>query len=599
MAGRIPQHFVDELVARTDIIEVIGGRVQLKRAGREYKACCPFHDEKTPSFTVSPDKQFYHCFGCGAHGTALGFVMEYDHLGFVEAVEELAARAGLEVPREGGDAAPRPNEDLYVALERAALFFRQSLSGEPRAREYLAGRGLTSDSLTRFGIGYAPPGWSALLDRYGTTPEERQTLARAGLVIERTDGGTGQYDRFRDRVMFPIRDVRGRTIGFGGRVLDKGEPKYLNSPETELFHKGRELYGLYEARQATRNLARLLVVEGYMDVVRLHQAGITHAVATLGTATTPEHLQRIFRLVGEVVFCFDGDRAGRAAAWRALENAVSEVKQGRQLRFLFLPDGHDPDTLVGEEGAQAFEARIGAAVPLADYLIGELASRCDVASVDGRARLVELARPLIQRIPSDVYRELLLTQLASVVGMPAARLTELLGATPGTDTAPTSDRSRRMTSQRPSVSTGLAGRSNLVRQAVSLLVHHPSAAAAPVDLEALSAVDRPGVPLLLELLTQLREDPAPNQAVLLERWRERSEYGSLSKLAMTECLMSDPAAAAAELGSAIARLVAEETPGRRLDELLARARDTTLSDPEKHELQELLRAKRRIGQTAK
>ncbi|HLB83402.1 MAG TPA: DNA primase, partial [Steroidobacteraceae bacterium] len=440
MAGRIPQHFVDELVARTDIIEVIGGRVQLKRAGREYKACCPFHDEKTPSFTVSPDKQFYHCFGCGAHGTALGFVMEYDHLGFVEAVEELAARAGLEVPREGGDTAPRPNEDLYVALERAALFFRQSLSGEPRAREYLAGRGLTSDSLTRFGIGYAPPGWSALLDRYGTTPEERQTLARAGLVIERTDGGTGQYDRFRDRVMFPIRDVRGRTIGFGGRVLDKGEPKYLNSPETELFHKGRELYGLYEARQATRNLARLLVVEGYMDVVRLHQAGITHAVATLGTATTPEHLQRIFRLVGEVVFCFDGDRAGRAAAWRALENAVSEVKQGRQLRFLFLPDGHDPDTLVGEEGAQAFETRIGAAVPLADYLIGELASRCDVASVDGRARLVELARPLIQRIPSDVYRELLLTQLASVVGMPAARLTQLLRAAPGTDTAPASDR---------------------------------------------------------------------------------------------------------------------------------------------------------------
>jgi DNA primase len=399
--------------------------------------------------------------------------------------------------------------------------------------------------------------------------------------------------------MFPIRDVRGRIIGFGGRVLDKGEPKYLNSPETELFHKGRELYGLYEARQATRNLARLLVVEGYMDVVRLHQAGITHAVATLGTATTPEHLQRIFRLVGEVVFCFDGDRAGRAAAWRALENAVSEVKQGRQLRFLFLPDGHDPDTLVGEEGAQAFETRIGAAVPLADYLIGELASRCDVASVDGRARLVELARPLIQRIPSDVYRELLTAQLASVVGMPAARLTELLGAAPGTDAAPAPDRSRRTTSQRPSVSTGLAGRSNLVRQAVSLLVHHPSAAAAPVDLEALSAVDRPGVPLLLELLTQLREDPAPNQAVLLERWRERSEYGSLSKLAMTECLISDPVAAAAELGSAIARLVAEETPGRRLDELLVRARDTALSDPEKQELQELLRARRGSGQPAK
>ena len=599
MAGRIPQHFIDELVARTDIIEVIGNRVQLKRAGREYKACCPFHDEKTPSFTVSPDKQFYHCFGCGSHGTALGFVMEFDHLGFVEAVEELAARAGLEVPREGGDAgAPRPNADLYAAPERAALYFRQSLTGEPRAREYLAGRGLTGDSLTRFGIGYAPSRWDALLERYGTSQEERQTLLRAGLVIERTDGQAGHYDRFRDRVMFPIRDVRGRTIGFGGRILDKGEPKYLNSPETELFHKGRELYGLYEARQATRSLARLLVVEGYMDVVRLHQAGITCAVATLGTATTPEHLQRIFRLVGEVVFCFDGDRAGRAAAWRALENAVSEVKQGRQLRFLFLPDGHDPDTLVGEEGAEAFETRIRGAVPLADYLISELASRCDVASVDGRARLVELARPLILRIPSDVYRELLTAQLASVVGMPAARLTELLGAAAATDAA-ARDRSRGMPPRRPPVNASLAGRGNLVRQAVSLVVHHPSAAAAPADLEALSAVDRPGVPLLLELLTQLREDPAASTAVLLERWRERPEHVSLARLAATECLVLDPAAAAAELGSAIARLVAEETPGRRLDELLARARDTALSDPEKQELQELLRARRDAGQPGK
>jgi DNA primase len=420
---------------------------------------------------------------------------------------------------------------------------------------------------------------------------------RAGLVIERTDGQAGHYDRFRDRVMFPIRDVRGRIIGFGGRILDKGEPKYLNSPETELFHKGRELYGLYEARQATRSLARLLVVEGYMDVVRLHQAGITCAVATLGTATTPEHLQRIFRLVGEVVFCFDGDRAGRAAAWRALENAVSEVKQGRQLRFLFLPDGHDPDTLVGEEGAEPFETRIRGAVPLADYLIGELASRCDVASVDGRARLVELARPLILRIPSDVYRELLTAQLASVVGMPATRLTELLGAAAATDSA--RDRSGRAPPRRPPVNASLAGRGNLVRQAVSLLVHHPSAAAAPADLEALSAVDRPGVPLLLELLTQLREDPAASTAVLLERWRERPEHVSLARLAATECLVLDPAAAAAELGSAIARLVAEETPGRRLDELLTRARDMALSDPEKQELQELLRARRDAGQPGK
>ena len=305
-------------------------------------------------------------------------------------------------------------------MERAALFYRQSLSGESTARDYAQRRGLSADSLQRFGIGYAPAKWDGLLERYGTTrrrapgpaargPDHRATGRMPPTSSEPVARERGFYDRFRDRIMFPIRDTRGRTIAFGGRVLDQGEPKYLNSPETELFHKGRELYGLFEARQATRSLQRLLVVEGYMDVVSLHQAGVTYAVATLGTATTPEHLQRIFRLVGEVVFCFDGDRAGRAAAWRALENAMGEIKQGRQVRFLFLPDGHDPDTLVREEGAAGFEARLAAATPLADYLISELSSRVEMASVDGKARLVELARPLIRRIPSEVYRELLVT----------------------------------------------------------------------------------------------------------------------------------------------------------------------------------------------
>jgi DNA primase len=591
VAGRIPQHFIDELVARTDIIEVIGSRVQLKRAGREYKACCPFHDEKTPSFTVSPDKQFYHCFGCGAHGTVLGFVMDYDHLGFVEAVEELATRAGLEIPREGGDAPSRPNDDLYLALERAALYFRQSLSDDERPRNYLAKRGLDADSIARFGIGYSPARWDGLLDRHGGTDEARQTLLRAGLVVERSEHGAGHFDRFRDRIMFPIRDTRGRCIGFGGRVLDTGEPKYLNSPETELFHKGRELYGLYEARQATRSLARLLVVEGYMDVVRLHQAGITYAVATLGTATTPEHLQRIFRLVGEVVFCFDGDRAGRAAAWRALENAVGEVKQARQIRFLFLPEGHDPDSLVGEEGAAAFEARLSGALPLSDYLIRELATRADVSSVDGRARLVELARPLVRRIPSDVYRELLTAQLAEVVRMRPERLAELLGgdAVAGTRSEPAPPRVRRSAA----AGTVTAGRGNLVRQAVSLLVHHPSAAATTVvDLDALSAVNRPGIPLLLALLTQLRDDPPTSTAMLLERWRDSPDHAALSKLAAAECLVSDATAAAAELGSAVARLVVEANPTVRIDELLAKARESELSADEKQELQRLLQARR-------
>ena len=594
MAGRIPQHFIDELIARTDIIEVIGSRVPLKRAGREYKACCPFHDEKSPSFTVSPDKQFYHCFGCGAHGTALGFIMEYDHASFVEAVEDLAARAGLEVPREGGAAAPaQPHDELYVATERAALFFRQSLSGETKARDYLARRGLSPEILQRFGIGYAPARWDALLDRYGTTEDERQILLRAGLIIERQPDSerahtAGFYDRFRDRVMFPIRDTRGRTIAFGGRVLDAGEPKYLNSPETELFHKGRELYGLYEARQATRSLQRLLVVEGYMDVVSLHQAGITYAVATLGTATTPDHLQRIFRLVGEVVFCFDGDRAGRAAAWRALENAVAEVKQGRQVRFLFLPEGHDPDTLVREEGAEAFEARLTNALPLSDYLIRELSTRADLASVDGRAKLVELARPLVRRIPSDVYRELLVAQLAEAIRMPPGRLGELLeGDAPAPSPAradPASPRPIRLGGG------AAAGRGNLVRQAIGLLVHFPEAARAVEWSHGLEQVNRPGIPLLVELMAQLREDPPPNTAALLERWRDRPDYGPLSKLATGECLVPDAAAAAAEIRSALERLQAEHLM-TRLHDLEQKAREAPLTAEEKLELQALLRTK--------
>jgi len=594
VAGRIPQHFIDELIARTDIVEVIGSRVQLKRAGREYKACCPFHDEKTPSFWVSPDKQFYHCFGCGAHGTAVGFLMEYDHASFVEAVEDLAARAGLEVPREGGTAAPQqPHDELYVALERAGLLFRQSLQDEPRARDYVARRGLTAEMIQRFGIGYAPPRWDALLDRYGATEDERQVLLRAGLVIERPADAergvaAGFYDRFRDRVMFPIRDTRGRTIGFGGRVLDQGEPKYLNSPETELFHKGRELYGLYEARQATRSLQRLVVVEGYMDVVSLHQAGVTCAVATLGTATTPEHLHRIFRLVGEVVFCFDGDRAGLAAAWRALENAVAEVKQGRQVRFLFLPEGHDPDTLVREEGAAAFETRLAGAVPLADYLIRELSSRCDVASVDGRAKLAELARPLVRRIPSDVYRELLVAQLAEVVRMPAGRLAELLesGAAPP---APARGGAGSLRPARPPPGPS-HGRGNLVRQAISLLVHFPDAGASVPGRDDLEHVDRPGVPLLLELLAQLREDPVATTGALLERWRERPDYTHLARLAATECLVPDAAAAASEIRSALDRLVSEHVLGR-LQALEDKARDEPLTAEEKSELQGLLRSR--------
>jgi DNA primase len=590
MAGRIPQSFIDELIARSDIVEVIGSRVQLKKAGREWKACCPFHGEKTPSFWVSPEKQFYHCFGCGAHGTVLGFLMEHDRLPFPDAVDDLAGRLGLEVPREDdgrGGGRERPFEDLYGVMERAADIYRQALRAAPRAQEYLKNRGLTGDTCARFGIGYAPNAWDTVLKQLGGGEEPNRALLAAGLVIERERGG-GFYDRFRDRIMFPIRDARGRTIAFGGRIIDQGEPKYLNSPETPLFHKGRELYGLFETRKALRQIDRLMVVEGYMDVVRLSQAGIAYAVATLGTSTTPEHLNRLFRLTSEVVFCFDGDRAGRAAAWRALENSLAHAREGRQLRFLFLPDGHDPDTLVGEEGRERFESRLAAALPLSEFLVRQLVAQVELGSVDGRARLAELARPLLARLPPGVYRELMIDRLAQEVRMPAPRLAELLAldgaGAAAVDMATAPHRTARARPQSP-------GRKPLLTQAIMLVLHHPSAARAVRNPEGLRGTQR-GAEVLAELLETLHEEPELGTAQLIERWRDRPEGPRLNELAATPSLVPDPAGAERELAMAVERLIEAGGPGRRLEELLAKAEQAPLESEEKQELQDLLAARK-------
>jgi DNA primase len=595
MPGRIPQAFIDELIARTDIVELIGGRVPLKKAGREYKACCPFHGEKTPSFTISPDKQFYHCFGCGAHGTALGFLMDHDRLGFIEAVEELAARAGMEIPRAAREAVDAPERDLYDLTAAVAQYYRDQLASNARAREYLQGRGLTEDTAARFGIGYAPDSWNAVLRKFGETQSGRDRLVAAGLIIERDGpkrGDDNYYDRFRDRVMFPIRDARGRVIGFGGRVLDKGEPKYLNSPETALFHKGRELYGFYEARQSRADLKRLLVVEGYMDVVRLHQAGIAYAVATLGTATTQEHLSRIFRVANEVVFSFDGDRAGRGAAWRALENALPQAKEGRQIKFLFLPEGHDPDTLVGAEGAEAFERRLADTMPLSEYLVQHLSQEVDLEHVDGRARLAELARPLIARVPTGVYRELLIGRLAESVRMPGPRLAALLKL----DTTVADGNRERTEDIAPGSGASVSpGRRNLVRQAITLILHHPHAAAGVADPDLLSDVDRPGISLLVELLKVASAEPTTTLAGLLERWRERPDGAHLAKLAISELPQLSREQAANELNQAVNKLLSDGSPARRRDELLTKAKGAGLSYEEKQELQRLLAARTTPG----
>jgi len=542
MAGKIPEQFIDELMARVDIVDVIDSYVPLRKGGRDYVACCPFHSEKTPSFTVSRDKQFFHCFGCHAHGTAIGFLMDYEHLSFVEAVHELAARVNMPVPVEPGReqaAQPASGRDSYQVLAAAAAFYRSQLKAHPqapRAVEYLKQRGLTGKVAADYGLGYAPPGWENLVDALvgdgGPNQNQHrkqmvQDLLAAGLLIQKeTANGRSDrcYDRFRDRIMFPIRDPRGRVIGFGGRVLGDDTPKYLNSPETSVFHKGRELYGLYEARKSLTRLDRLLVVEGYMDVIMLAQHGIRYAVATLGTATTGEHLERMFRHVSEVVFCFDGDRAGRDAAWRALENVLPVIGHGRQARFMFLPDGEDPDSLIRKENQEAFEARIEKAIPLSTFLFDALAERVDIQSIDGYSRLIELARPLVAKIPDGVFKQEILVRLAERSRMPLPEFVAELA----------DSRKERETGVRPAMpkAGGRDRRPSLVRTVLTLLLRYPLLAAEAGDLALLRTLNQPGIGLLVELLELLIERPHLNGAALLEHWRGREEGRYLGQLAM-------------------------------------------------------------------
>jgi DNA primase len=444
----IPNDFIQTLLGRVDIVDVIDRSVPLKKAGANYQACCPFHSEKTPSFTVSPTKQFYHCFGCGAHGTAIGFLMEHDGKSFPEAVESLARDAGLTVPHTESTGERERREasaDLSEILLTAAKFYRAKLKDAPDAIAYLKRRGLTGAVAAHFGVGFAPDAWQGLAAAYADYDDP--VLEAAGLVI-RGDGGK-RYDRFRGRIMFPIHDARGRVIGFGGRVLESGEPKYLNSPETAVFSKGKELYGLYLARSAIRAANRVLVVEGYMDVVALAQHGIEYAVATLGTSTTPVHAQKLFRLADVVVFCFDGDAAGRKAAWRALETTLPVLADGKEARFLFLPNGEDPDDFVRGHGKAAFERAIDAATPLSEYLLGELASRHPPDTAEGRAALVAAAEPHVGSIAAPILGALVRRQLAELAGLPGDQLETLVGAAPRRSPAPARSRPVRGPARRP------------------------------------------------------------------------------------------------------------------------------------------------------
>jgi len=582
MAGRIPQQFIDELMSRVDIVDVIDSRVPLRKTGRDYTARCPFHEEKSPSFTVSATKQFYHCFGCGAHGTALGFLMAYEHMDFGEAVRDLAAKAGMEMPHsatQGGDASS--HDPLYAILEKAALFFRQQLRHHPQAVAYLKQRGLSGATAAEFAIGFAPPGWDNLLRELGKDPKDHALLLEAGLIVKKDK--EGYYDRFRNRIMFPIRDRRGRVIAFGGRVLDKdGTPKYLNSPETPVFHKGRELYGLHEAQKALRRLDRLVVVEGYMDVVALAQHDIRYAVATLGTATSNEHVERLFRVTSNVIFCFDGDRAGREAARRALENTLPAMREGREVHFLFLPENEDPDSLIRRENKQDFEQRIAQSVSFSTFFYEVLIKQADISSMEGRARLVELAKPWLSKLPTGVLKHMMMTKLAELSQLDAEVVARTLGAAyPKTAPArrPVQAKSRLSFAQRPSLSP--------VRLGIGLLLHAPRLAALAGSPKRWETLDIPGIGLLIAILELLQARPNLHSGALIERWRDTPEGGHLAELAKWEPPLPEEGIEAEFSG--VVRWLDGRLAERRREELHAKWQGEGLTPAEKLEFVELQR----------
>jgi len=513
----IPQAFIQELLGRVDIVEVIDRHVKLKRAGANYSACCPFHSEKSPSFTVSPTKQFYHCFGCGAHGTAVGFLMEHGGMGFIDAVKELAQSVGMTVPEEPrsefAQRRTQQGESLHEVLLRAAQHYRNQLKDAPQAIAYLKKRGLSGDIAKRFGIGYAPDEWQGLAAAF--TDYDGPMLATAGLVKSKDDGK--RYDVFRNRVIFPIVDVKGNVIGFGGRVLGDGEPKYLNSPETPVFEKGRELYGLYQARRAIRDAGRVLVVEGYMDVVALAQSGIEYAVATLGTATTPQHVQKLLRQADEIVYCFDGDKAGRRAAWRALENSLALLVDGKQVKFLFLPEGEDPDTYVRQHGKDAFESFLSkGAVPLSRFLLEELASHAELGSAEGRAKLVHEAKPLLRQMQPNALRAQLLRELAEKSRLSPEEVAQLCelggGAAARAARSPEPPRVPR----KPVTP--------LAEELLRLLVLNPGLCGT-LSAEHRALLDTPDMAPVVELIELARASGATTPAVLFEATRESQHAG--------------------------------------------------------------------------
>lgn len=607
MSGRIPQSFIDDLLDRLDIVEVIDRRVPLKKSGRNYTACCPFHDEKTPSFSVNQEKQFYHCFGCGAAGNAIGFLMDYERQDFPRAIESLADAAGLEVPREAAvfQEDTQNKKNIYTILEKATDYYRDQLKKHPDkqvAISYLKNRGLSGEITRDFDIGYAPRGWDNLLNALGGNQEDKQLLIDGGMLIEKTEENK-LYDRFRDRIIFPIRDNRGRVIAFGGRVLGDDKPKYLNSPETPIFHKSKELYGLYQSRMANRQLNRLLIVEGYMDVVALAQHGINWAAATLGTATSTEHLLRVFRQCPEVIFCFDGDEAGRKAAVRALESALPAMEDGRSARFLFLPQGEDPDTMVRSIGATDFTRLVDRATPLEEYLFDSQAEELNLDTLSGRTRLSTLAAPLISKLPDGVFKKLMIKSLADRSGLTVDDLSEVLASHQKSTTekpaaaTPTHDvQAPAQPRKRPAQQSEPESTRNPILYAIALLLHEPRAASFASVPQGLTSHSDPRAPLLIAMLDLLHKRPDSTPAMLIGHW-----YGEPWGEVLQQLLQFDRIIPSDDINQELIdtlqlleRQKANEQLNEELDALIAKGLGG-LNDDEKRRFNELFQEKQKIN----
>ena len=547
MAGRIPQQFIDDLLARIDIVDVIDAYVPLKKAGKNHQACCPFHDEKTPSFTVSQQKQFYHCFGCGANGTAISFLMEYLHMGFVEAIEDLASRAGLEIPHEVTQASTSNSHttELYELMELVTQFYSRQLRQHPevnKAIDYLKNRGISGEIAKEYELGFAPPGWDSLMNELGRSKEASKRLASIGAVIENDRGS--YYDRFRDRITFPIRDQRGRAIGMGGRVLDDSKPKYLNSPETPIFHKGRELYGLYQARKVLKDTDCIFVVEGYMDVIALAQYGIRNVVASLGTAATPEHIEKLFRLTDKIVFCFDGDEAGKKAAWRALENSLPLLRDGKQVYFMFLPEGEDPDSFVRDKGKESF-LNEEMQIPLSQLLFASLREGVDLNTPEGRALLVEKSLPHLFKIPANTFQDLLIEELGKITQYDISLIKAELSNRTGKDNG-------KLVFRRPtSKDKGI----DKIRWLVRSLLHQPSLANEIETIENLAVFASPGIVFLTELIEFIKQRPNVVLGSILENWRNTKFEKRLNELAAEEEFFNEIGVTSEEFSDTVRRLI--------------------------------------------